>query len=214
MKKTYVSGRLGLLLAMSLLAFAVLFAGCVARTASWNDQTRTVRLFTPVVVEIPAGFEFAGSLRTRVVGWGDIVTRVPVDTMASEVFTAPAKVMLTQRLIKTDRFYHFRFLGGEKADAWGYTWRTADYVLDTTAPDAEFAQYIAFLNAAGVKLPAKARVHMLDRLSGDFVLMRVVTISYGAAAGDMTGLEPLPPFSKLYDQEKHAEPLNEPRIII
>lgn len=214
MKKSQLFGRLSVLLAMSLLSLAVLLAGCVARTASWNDQTRTVRLYSPVVVEIPAGYAFAGSLRTRVVGKGDIATRVPVDTMESEVFTAPDKVMLTQRLIKSDRFYHFRFLGGEKADAWGYTWRTADYVLDTTAPDAEFAQYIAFLNGAGVKLPAKARVHMLDRLSGDFVLMRVVTISYDAAAGDMTGLAPLPPFSKLYDQEKHGESLNEPLIII
>lgn len=204
--RTGRAGSAARLLALSVLAFAVLLAGCVGRTAGWNPEARTVGLYSPVVVDVPAEYSHAGTLRVRLVGKGDIMTMVPVDTMESEVFTAPDKVMLAQRLIKFDRYYHFRFLGGEKAEAWGRTWRTADYVLDTAAPDAEFAQYIAYLKRTGVTLPATVRVHILDRLAGDFILMRVVTLSYGAAAGDMTKLDPLPPFSKMYDQEQHSDP--------
>ncbi|MFV0349919.1 MAG: hypothetical protein ACK5JO_15195 [Halodesulfovibrio sp.] len=203
------TGRVGStarLLALSVLAFAVLLGGCVGRTTGWNPEARTVGLYSPVVVDVPAEYSYAGALRVRVVGEGDVITRVPVDTMESEVFTAPDKVMLAQRLIKFDRYYHIRYLGGEKTEAWGRTWRTADYVLDTAAPDAEFAQYIAYLKSAGVTLPATVRVNILDRLAGEFILMRVVTLSYGAAAGDMTKLAPLPPFSKMYDQEQHSDP--------
>ncbi len=197
--------RIRSVLLLTAVSLSVLLAGCVTQVPRWNPEERKVALYGGVTVDVAPRYTHAGSMRVNVVGEGDIVTVIPRDTFETEVFTADGAVLLSQRLAKLDRFYHFRFLGGEKTEAWGKTWRVANYVLDTTAPDAEFAQYLAFLHDEGVTLPPKVRVQILDRLSGEFTLQRAVTLLYSGDAGSVDGLEPLPPFRKLYDQEQHIQ---------
>lgn len=197
--------RISLLSLLIMSAVMALLAGCAYHGTGWNPQKRTVTLYTPTVVEIPDEYTYVGSMRARVEGTGDVATIIPYDSFDTKVFTANGKVLLAQRLIKDDRYYKFRFLGGEKADVWGVTWRTAVYVYDRAVPHGEFAQYADYLAGAGVRLPQKVHVRILDRLASDFIVLRVVTLSYGDGADETTGLQPLPLFRSMYDQEQNFE---------
>lgn len=225
-------------------AVAMLAAGCAPRTAPWNPVSRELVLYYPTTVTVPQEYVPAGTLRVVVEGKGDVATIRPRDILETRVFTAEGAVLLAQRLVKTDRVYRFRYLGGVKSEQWGLEWRTAEYVLDTALPDREYEQYVLYLHSMGVVLPRMVKVRVLDRLASDFILLRMVTLEYepvpqetleakgignvgdvggkpapapapvpapateDSAASQGTGyghLKPVPPFSRMYDQELYHD---------
>ncbi|GFM36261.1 hypothetical protein [Desulfovibrio psychrotolerans] len=220
-------------LVLLLAAVAMLAAGCAPRTAPWNPVSRELVLYHPTTVTVPQEYVPAGTLGVVVEGKGDVATIRPRDILETRVFTAEGSVLLAQRLVKTDRVYRFRYLGGMKSEQWGLEWRTAEYVLDTALPDREYEQYVLYLHRVGVVLPRMVKVRVLDRLASDFILLRMVTLEYepvpqetleakgiGSTGGTPAGvppsapegsaasqgvayghLKPVPPFSRMYDQE-------------
>lgn len=205
--------RIALLTLVFVASMMSLMGGCVASAPRWNAETRVAALHGPSQVTVPERYTYFGAMYASVVGEGDIVTMIPRDDFDTDVFVSEDSVMLVQRLVKLDRFYRFRYLGGVKTQAWDQAWRIGNYALDTTAPDSEFAQYLAFLKAHGVTLPKMVRVQILDKLSTDFIVVRVVTLLHDGPESSVEGLDPLPPFRKLYDQEQAREH-SEPRVNI
>lgn len=184
-----------------LLCFLLLL-GCAPKhlTDAYDPSTHELALWGTERFLLDPDWQFAGHLAFSVRGqlWNSNLT--PIDRMETLVFFRPTQglpeLLLASRVRKNTVTEYFRFLGGDKINIRSHAYREALYALSANSTDREYRRYLQHAHAQGIAVAPSYRVRVLDRLPMETTLTRIMICTPGTAS------TPLPPFGKLYPQER------------
>lgn len=188
------------------LAILAVLAGCAGTPFAERYQPGAgeVVLWGSEAVPIEPGWRFIGKEQVTVRGRIRDTVLTANDLVQTLVFVregdAGPSIMLLSRVIKTGSREVFVFLGGAKTELNGREWRENLYTLSSAIEDPEYGAYLQKAASSGVGLAPAYSVRVLDRLPLDTVLLRVMELTPG------DGASTLPPYARLYPQERH-EPI-------
>lgn len=188
---------------MRLLLFALmLLAACAPAPFSslYQPDAGEVFLWRSEPVPIDPGWRYVGTQSVTVRGsiWNSSLT--PADMIQTLIFArdgqdAPS-ILLLSRVIKTGQAEIFSVLGGSKTLVRDLPYRETHYGLASETSDPEYRRYFETVREAGLTPAPTYSVRILDRLSTDTTLVRIMELTPADVTSD------LPPFGKLYTQEK------------
>ena len=189
-------------LCIPMLILLAVLTGCAA--SPYADRYRPgaaeVVLWGSESIPIEPGWRYIGDEQVSVRGKIRDTALTPVDFVQTLVFVkegeGPASILLLSRVVKTAGREVFVFLGGDKTELGGRDYRESLYYLSSSTTDPEYRRYLAKAASAGGTLASSYRVRVLDRLPVDTVLTRVMELTPGEGASQ------LPPFARLYPQER------------
>lgn len=122
------------------------------------------------------------------------------DFIRTEIFLRPGTdtpdILLLSRVNKVGNAVIFSVLGGTKTDIEGRTYRENIFGIFSNSTDPEYRRYFDLLRQNKIHLAPAYRVRVLDRLPVDTTLVRAMELTPAHTA------ETLPPFGKLYPQER------------
>lgn len=186
-----------------MLAILAILAGCAGAPFAerYRPGATEVVMWGSESVPIEPGWRFIGDEQLIVRGKIRDTSLTASDQMQSLVFVregnGPASILLVSRVFKTAEREIFVFLDGSKTDLGGREYRESLYFLSSSTTDPEYRRYFEKVAGAGVALSPSYRVKVLDRLPLDTVLVRVMELTPGE------GTSQLPPYGKLYPQERN-----------
>lgn len=180
----------------------ILLAACTGTRFADRHQpgASEISLWRGERIPLDPAWRYLGAERIPVRGamWNSNL--VPSDQVETLVFTQATEVgtaiLLLSRVDKNGGIEIFRYLGGEKTELAGQTYREARYGLDANATDPEYGRYFAAVTQAGLSLAPHYAARILDRLPVETTLIRVMELTPGPAA------PPLPRYGRLYPQER------------
>ena len=184
----------------ALIVLAVL-AGCATTPFAERYQpgASEVVMWGGESIPIEPGWRFLGDEQISVRGKFRDTSLIPIDHLQTLVFVREGdggpSVLLISRVVKMGSREAFIFLGGEKTEINGRTYREDLYSLSADTADPEYRRYFARVAEAGLKPAPSYRVRILDRLPVDTVLVRVMELT------PAEGASTLPPYGRLYPQE-------------
>jgi hypothetical protein len=127
-------------------------------------------------------------------------TLTTTDFIRTEIFFRPdtdtPDVLLLSRVNKAGHAVIFSVLGGTKTEIEGRTYRENVFGVFSNSTDREYCRYFDMLRQNNIPLAPAYHVRVLDRLPVDTTLVRAMELTPARIA------DTLPPFGKLYPQEK------------